>query len=155
MRIHDFEATGLKLNIILFRLSTLHQYMRAPPGNTQLHCTHTVRIVHKNTPTHRGRKKAYASTLSLTYTVYLQTHALLNSFTASLHGRAKLIATAEQSGTRLHQHRQSSFQPQPIHRTAHALHQHLVDICAVPALSICRGSQKTNDHVRPVARLYV
>lgn len=38
---------------------------------------------------------------------------------------------------------------------AHSLHQQLVDICAVPALSICHGSQKTNDHVSAVARLYV
>ncbi|KAI4833114.1 hypothetical protein KUCAC02_016031, partial [Chaenocephalus aceratus] len=43
--------------------------------------------------------------------------------------------------------------PSPSPSIPHSLHQHLADICAVPALSICHGGQKTNDRVSAVARL--
>lgn len=87
------------------------------------------------------------------YPGYLETHTLLKSLIAPLLSTVKLITPAGQSSTRLQQHGKDPLSPSP--SIPHSLHQHLVDICAVPAPSICHGGQKTNDHVSAVARLYV
>lgn len=65
-----------------------------------------------------------------------KTHTLLKSLIAAppptqLLSTVKLITAAGQSGTRLQQHGRDPLSPGP--SIPHSLHQHLVDICAVPA----------------------
>lgn len=64
-----------------------------------------------------------------------KTHTLLKSLIAppptQILSTVKLITAAGQSGTRLQQHGRDPLSPGP--SIPHSLHQHLVDICAVPA----------------------
>lgn len=126
MRIHDFEAIGLKLQIILFRLSLCStysfnphppfpQYTRASPDSTHLHGstglhprTHTPNRG-MQTPKGRRRQRANVNACLLTdFPVFLWIHTLLNSLSAPLLCTVKLITAAGASSTRLQPHQQRS-----------------------------------------------
>lgn len=118
-----------------------------------LACTLThIQRIERDTDTQRYRESAKANTCSLT-TLDIWEHMLYWKASLPLLTTVKLITPVGQSSTRLQQHCKDPLSPSP--SIPHSLHQHLVDICAVPAFSICHGGQKTNDHVSAVARLYV
>lgn len=87
---------------------------------------------HAQIQIHRGMRRGSEGKHMLTHHPrYLETHTLLKSLIAPLLSTVKLITAAGQSGTRLQQHGKDPLSPSP--SIPHSLHQHLVDICAVPA----------------------
>lgn len=87
---------------------------------------------HTQIQIHRGMRRGSEGKHMLTHHPrYLETHTLLKSLIAPLLSTVKLITAAGQSGTRLQQHGKDPLSPSP--SIPHSLHQHLVDICAVPA----------------------
>lgn len=83
--------------------------------------------------------------------IFLGTHASLKSLIPP----PQLYYSTVGSTNRPEQYQAPGSTAKILSSIPHSLHQHLADICAVPALSICHGGQKTNDRVSAAARLHV